>query len=412
MAAKKQTVIAADVLYDGKGKQENCTIVIEKDCIVEIVNKKIKSDYQGYVTPAFIDAHSHIGMDREGEPWSESETNDVLNQFLPLNDPLNSIYFDDRAFKDAVDFGVLYSCVVPGSGNLIGGKAKIIRNFKQNRHQAELKDYGYKMALGFNPRSTTEWKGERPNTRMGIYALLEQEFDKVIQKLNKAELKKKKAFYELKNNTEQKKSSKKEEKTQTEIIEQEFQQEFTSSDQAILNLLSGEKVAKVHVHKEDDILYLIDLVKKYNLKVTADHTCDVFHRDIFDELAKNNIPVVYGPLGSVGYKVELKHAYYQNAELLMKSKAFYGLMTDHPVIWTPALRDSLKFFLIAGMAPEEAISMITYKNAVILGIEDQLGTVEAGKKGSLVVWDRDPLNLSAFPKLVIGEGKIIRSVKK
>ncbi|KQC14487.1 MAG: amidohydrolase [Desulfuromonas sp. SDB] len=411
MATSKQTVIAADVLYDGKGRQENISIVIEKDHIVELVNKKIKSNYQGYVTPAFIDAHSHIGMDREGEPWSESETNDVLNQILPLNDPLNSIYFDDRAFKDAVDFGVLYSCVVPGSGNLIGGKAKIIRNFKQNRQQAELKDYGYKMALGFNPRSTTEWKGERPNTRMGIYALLEQEFDKVIQKLNKAELKKKKSLYELKNNTEQKKLSKQEEKTQTEIIVQEFQQEFNSSDQAILNLLSGEKVAKVHVHKEDDVLYLIDLVKKYKLKVTADHVGDVFHRDIFDELAKNNIPIVYGPLGSVGYKVELKHAYYQNAKLLMKSKAFYGLMTDHPVIWTPHLRDSLKFFLIAGMTPEDAISMITCKNAEILGIQDQLGTVEAGKTASLVVWDRDPLSLSAFPKLVMGEGKIIRSVK-
>ncbi len=46
-------------------------------------------------------------------------------------------------------------------------------------------------------------------------------------------------------------------------------------------------------------------------------------------------------MGSVGYKVELKHAYYQNAGLLMKSDAFYGLMTDHPVIWTPFLRDSL-----------------------------------------------------------------------
>lgn len=410
MAAQKQTVIAAEILYDGKGKQENCSIILEKDKVVEVLKKKIKSDYQGYVTPAFIDAHSHIGMDREGEPWTESEANDVLKQFLPLNDPLNSIYFDDRAFKDAVDFGVLYSCVVPGSGNLIGGKAKIIRNFQANRKLAELKDYGYKMALGFNPRSTTEWKGERPNTRMGIYALLEQEFDKVIQKAKKAELKKEKALYELKKN-HQKELSKQDVKFQTEIIEQEYHQEFSTSDKALLKLLRGEKIAKVHVHKEDDILYLIELVKRYNIKVTADHVCDVFHREIFNELAKNNIPIVYGPLGSVGYKVELKHAYYQNAELLMKSKAFYGLMTDHPVIWSPNLRDSLKFFLIAGMKPEQAISMITFKNAKILGIEDQLGSVQAGKIASLVVWNRNPLDLSAFPVAVIAEGKVIR-IKK
>ena len=29
----------------------------------------------------------------------------------------------------AVDFGVLYSCVIPGSGNLIGGKATQPQNF-------------------------------------------------------------------------------------------------------------------------------------------------------------------------------------------------------------------------------------------------------------------------------------------
>ena len=113
-------------------------------------------------------------------------------------------------------------------------------------------------------------------------------------------------------------------------------------------------------------------------------------------------------MGSVGYKVELKHAYYQNAGLLMKSSAFYGLMTDHPVIWAPALRDSLKFSLIAGMNPEEAISLITFKNAKILGIDDRLGSVEAGKTASLLVWDRNPLDLAAFPRMVMAEGKIIR----
>ncbi len=118
--------------------------------------------------------------------------------------------------------------------------------------------------------------------------------------------------------------------------------------------------------------------------------------------------MVYGPLGSVGYKVELKHAFYQNAGLLMRSRAFYGLMTDHPVIWTPCLRDSLKFFLIHGMKPEEAISLITWKNARILGIDDDLGTIEEGKTASLVVWNKDPLDLSAFPVAVIAEGKPVR----
>jgi imidazolonepropionase-like amidohydrolase len=408
MSSGKQLIISAEVLYDGHGKKENCSVVVEGNGIVDVVEKKMKSDYQGFVTPGFIDAHSHIGMDREGEPWTESETNDTLSQILPVNDPINSIYFDDRAFKDAVDFGVLYSCVVPGSGNILGGKAKVIRNFAPNRKTAVIKDYGYKMALGFNPRSTTDWKGERPSTRMGVYSLLEQKFDSVINKRAKAELKRETGLHKLTQEIKEKKLPEKEQKFRKKAIELECQNEFTPADLAVIELLDGKKIAKVHVHKEDDVLYLIELADKYGIKVTAEHTCDVFHKGIFDELAKAGIPVVYGPMGSVGYKVELKHAYYQNAGLIMKSRAFYGLMTDHPVIWAPALRDSLKFFLIAGMSPEEAISLITFRNAKILGIEDRLGSVESGRDASLVVWDRHPLDLAAFPKMVLAEGRVIR----
>jgi imidazolonepropionase-like amidohydrolase len=408
MSPKKQTIISAEILFDGHKKMENCSVVVEGKKIIDVVKKKMRSDYHGFVTPGFIDAHSHIGMDREGEPWTESETNDTLAQILPVNDPINSIYFDDRAFKDAVDFGILYSCVVPGSGNLLGGKAKIIRNFMPNRKNAVIKDYGYKMALGFNPRSTTDWKGDRPNTRMGIYALLEQKFDDVLNKRDKAELEKAKSLHKLSQDAKEKKFSKKEQDFQKKAIEQEYLQTFKPAEKAVIELLDGKKTAKVHVHKEDDVLYLIELVSKYGIKATADHTGDVFHREIFNDLANAGIPIVYGPLGSVGYKVELKHAYYQNVGLLMKSRAFYGLMTDHPVIWAPALRDSLKFFLIAGMSPEEAISLITFKNAKILGIDDQLGSVEAGRTASLLVWDRHPLDLAAFPRMVMAEGKIIR----
>jgi len=243
---------------------------------------------------------------------------------------------------------------------------------------------------------------------MGVYAMLEQRFDKVMNKRDKALLKKERGLHKLRLDTAEKDLSDEEVEFQGKAIDMEYRQTFDPGENALLELLSGEKTAKVHVHKEDDVLYLIELAGRYGLRVTADHTCDVFHREIFDELGEAGIPVVYGPMGSVGYKVELKHAYYQNAELLMGSDAFYGLMTDHPVIWSPCLRDSLKFFLIAGMKPEEAISVITWKNAKILGLDHRLGSIEQGMDASLLVWDRDPLDLSAFPSMVMAEGSVIR----
>ncbi len=400
MNKKKLISVKAETLFSGKEKLSDKTIIIENGIISEINNSKKSADYKGIVTPAFIDPHSHIGMFREGEPGSEQEGNETLHQILPLSDPFNGIYFDDRAFKEAVDFGILYSCVMPGSGNLFGGKSKIIKNWASNRSEALFKDYGYKMALGYNPRSTTGWKGDRPNTRMGIYGMLEKRFDDLLLKKKKAELAREKKLFEL---------DKKAKSKAKEFIHAEFENEFSQEDLALLEVLEARKPVKVHVHKEDDVVYLLELVKKYKLKVSAEHTGDVFHKEIFVMLAEAGIPVVYGPIGSLGYKTELQHAYYQNTKLLMESGVEFGLMSDHPVIHVTCFRDSLKFFLIQGMKEEEAISLITYKNAKILGVDKQIGSIQKGKVASLIVWNQNPLHLAAFPRVVIGEGAVLRA---
>ncbi len=194
-------------------------------------------------------------------------------------------------------------------------------------------------------------------------------------------------------------------------ITYDYELKFSTEDNDYITLLSGEKTAKVHVHKEDDVIYLIKLKEKYGLKVTADHTGDVWHKSIFNELAKHDIPIMFGPLASLNYKVELKHGYYQNIKLLMESKADYALISDHPVIVSTSLRDTLKYFMIHGMDEVNAISLITRNPARILGIDDYLGTVEKGKWASLVVWDKDPLHLASFPTMVMAEGKILRKRK-
>jgi imidazolonepropionase-like amidohydrolase len=195
---------------------------------------------------------------------------------------------------------------------------------------------------------------------------------------------------------------------QKEFIQREYELSFDEKQKAIIEILERKKTAKIHVHKEDDVLYLIKFVKKYGIKCTADHTGDVHHQEIFDELAKYDIPVIYGPIGGIAGKTELAHAYYQNAGLLYKSKANFGLMTDHPVVWAPHLRESLKYFMIHGMSETSAINLITSKNAEILEIDDQLGTLQPGKIASLVVWDKSPFDLAAQPLAVIAEGEIIR----
>lgn len=404
----KKIVIHATCLFNGIEKKKDQYITIEGDKIVGVSSKSQKADFKGVVTPALIDSHSHIGMAREGEPGGEDEANDFSDQFIPLNDPINSIYFDDRAFRDAVDFGVLYSCVVPGSGNLIAGQAQVIKNFAANITDCFVRNSGLKMALGYNPRSTTSWRGSRPNTRMGLYAMLEKKFDELLMKREKELMIKDKKLRDLSKKKIDETFSQEDHEWEKQQIAKEYDFAFSNEELEYLQILDGNKLCRVHVHKQDDIYYLVELKNKYGLKVTVEHALDVHDKAVFDLLAKEDIPVVYGPIGGIGGKTELKHAYYQNAKLLMDSKAKYSVMTDHPVVNSIALRDTMKYFMIHGMNDVDAISAMTSSSAKILGVDDILGTIEVGKLASLVVWNDDPFHFSSFPLAVIGEGKVLR----
>jgi imidazolonepropionase-like amidohydrolase len=352
---------------------------------IEGISKTRKGELLGSyacVTPAFIDPHSHIGMARAGEPAKESEANDHMDPLLVLPDALDSVQMDDSAFKDAVEMGVLYSCILPGSGNIISGLSAVIRNYSKNSTEALVARAGVKSAFGYNPMSTQDWKGQRPSTRMGAMALLRKRLDEVRQKEQKYQ---------------RAKGSKKEEIT------------FSAEEGILREVLSRKTRLRAHVHKIDDIAALLRLVDEYSIRISVEHASDVHDPGIFLELKKRDIPVTYGPLDGFAYKVELKHENWRNIRHLLDSKVRFGLMTDHPV--TPARQIFLqtRWFMRAGLAKQEAIELVTRRNAEILDLDKILGTLERGKWASFSCWNSDPFDLSSYPLAVYGEGQLLYS---
>ncbi len=375
-------------LYVGKpGVVLEDVYIAWSDGIVKYVGKEKPRDAEvmeferGVATPAFIDAHSHIGMVRSGEPMAEEESNDIMDSVLPLADAIHSVYMDDKAFKESIEWGVLYSCVLPGSGNVVGGRAAVIRNYAHDIEDAYIKSAGIKAALGFNPRSVKDWKGTRPSTRMGAISILRkwlikaQDAAKLIEKGKKDP------------------------------------EEFDPEIRALIPVVKGEEILRVHVHKQDDIVALIVLKREMGLRVTIEHACDVHSRETVKKIVKEGIPVVYGPLDSFPYKTELKHESWRNVRLFieegMVERGLLGLMSDHPVVLQRNLYLQLRFFTRFGMDLSKAISVITLNNAKILGIDEFLGTVEPGKWASFVIWSDEPLRMDSYPLLVVGEGKIL-----
>ena len=369
--------IKSKKVYVGDGNVIENVYVCWNDKRISYIGEEERGELIGeyeVVTPAFIDAHSHMGMDRHGEPWFEGEANEELDSVIPYIDAIDSVYMDDEYFRESVEWGVLYSAVMPGSGNIIGGRVVAIRNWETHVDKAFIKYVGVKAALGYNPRSTTSWRGLRPNTRMGVIGLFKKYFDKARAEWLK--LKEGKITWE----------------------------ELDPVTKALIPVIEGRLPLRVHVHKEDDIATLRKLARIYGFKHTIDHACDVHTEEGFKMIKEMGVPLIYGPIDSFAYKTELKHESYKNVKLLIKyMPEVTALMSDHPVVLQRNLFLQLRFFMMYGMPFREAIKLIASNPAKILGID--AGEVKVGKLASLVAWSDEPYVLRSKVEAVIAEGK-------
>jgi imidazolonepropionase-like amidohydrolase len=368
--------VFAETLYTGDEVLRNVHLHFEGN-LVKGVSKEVKGEFLGkfpVVTPAFIDAHCHIGMERAGEPGTEGEANERMDSLLFLADALDSVQMDDSAFRDSVELGVLYSCVLPGSGNIVGGRSAVIRNYARTTTEALIARSGIKAAFGYNPMSTRDWKGTRPHTRMGALSILRARLAQVKHKMTG---KRGKAAGES---------------------------GLTAEEEVISAILSGREALRVHVHKIDDIASLLRLQEEFDIGVTVDHACDVNDGHIFSILKERGIPVVFGPLDAFAYKVELRHENWRNVRCLLESGVEFGLMTDHPVVPQRNLLLELRWFIRCGLNRQDAIEIVTRRNAQILGMDGYLGTLDKGKWASFSCWNGDPFDVTRYPVKVFGEG--------
>ncbi len=117
------------------------------------------------------------------------------------------------------------------------------------------------------------------------------------------------------------------------------------------------------------------------------------------------------------FLIEKRHWTQQMHETLFKKarerKILMGIGTDanggFMKLYPGLYFDEMKYFVELGASPMETIVAATKNGAVILGREDVIGTVEAGKLADLQVLSRDPLktfDALGAPELVIVGGKL------
>lgn len=120
------------------------------------------------VTPGFIDAHCHIGIDEEGMRWEGNDCNEYSSPVTPEMRSIDGINPRDEAFHLALEGGVTTATTGPGSANVLGGTFVALK-LDGNCIDDMIVKYpvAMKIAFGENPKGCYGQNGHKePVTRM------------------------------------------------------------------------------------------------------------------------------------------------------------------------------------------------------------------------------------------------------
>lgn len=353
----------AVIIIDGpliKAVGEN--LPLPEDCtVIDAAGK--------YVLPGFIDAHTHIGLDEEIYAVEGDDVNEISDPVTPELQALDGINLEDLAFADALSGGVTRSISLPGSANVIGGQAVLLKHLAARPDEMIYKNpAGLKAALGENPKRVYSQQKKAPITRMASASLLREALFVAGQNMDKSDL------------------------NPREVYRQK----------PLQSVLRKEMPLMVHAHRADDILTALRIKDEFDIDMIIQHGTEAFK--VAEELVKRNVPVLLGPLLVNRAKVEMKEVSFKNAARLDQQGVKFSFITDHPVIPIKYLRECAAIAVREGLDEETALRALTITPAQILKIDHEIGSITAGKRADMVIFDGHPFDFRSQVRYTIVDG--------
>lgn len=106
-------------------------------------------------------------------------------------------------------------------------------------------------------------------------------------------------------------------------------------------------------------------------------------------------------------KVELSDKRWHTLLALRDTGVSFSITTDHPVVGIEHLMTSAILAVKHGLDESTSLQAITLNAAKHLGIENRVGSIEAGKDAGLVIWSGDPFDLRESVELTMINGEIV-----
>lgn len=391
LAQSNETLIRnATIMTASHGTITNGSILIRDGKIVAVdkadkvkasSNAKVMDATGMYVTPGFIDSHSHTALDSINE-GSLSVTAMVRMRDMVDNTNIN-IY---RQLAG----GMTLIHQLHGSANAIGGQNNLIK-LKWGKSVEEMliadAPRTIKFALGENPKRrgnpTLPGQSARfPATRMGVEETIREAFTQgreYIKQWDDYEAAKKRG-------------------------EDVLPPRKDLKLEAMADVLRGKIDIHSHCYRADEIVMLARLCEEFGIKVhTFQHVLEGYK--VAPEIK------AHGANASIlpdwwAYKMEAYDAIPFNAAIMHRRGIVVSIHSDDNEAARRFYQEAGKMMKYGDLSEEEALRLVTLNPAIQLRLDKRVGSIDVGKDADLVIFNGHPFSVYSRPETTMIEGEI------
>ncbi len=350
--------------------------------------------------PGLVSAHTRVGLERSR-----------ASSFTPQVTPLREIYPRRDEWMELLELGVTTLGVVPEGNSGVPGQAIAIRPHGDTVEEMLVKEGVY---LKVNMQSSSSAK----KIIRDAFAKVDKH-DKAVEKEHakweKAKEKSKKKSSrrsKSKKDDEDKKeeeAKKDEKKPEAKAVSKTFVPPTpTPAVKTFIDLREGRLNAMMSIRKAGDYLHLLDLMKaeesvNYYLRVPLRTDIDLY--EVAEELGEHEALVVLNAVITL-------QAHSRRERNIPAELARAGVS----VALTPE-RDRLGSYeewmndvghlVSRGLDRDTALAAVTLQAARALGLDERLGSLDAGKDANIVFWNGDPLEPASSIQAVMLEGNFV-----
>ncbi|HXG68966.1 MAG TPA: amidohydrolase family protein [Blastocatellia bacterium] len=367
---KPQAYVGARLIPITGPAIENGVLVVHRGKIVAVgpqASTTIPSDAQRHdvsgkvIMPGLVDSHSHIGGGSGGDGSAPIQPDVRI---------LDSFNARSSSLKRARAGGITTVNVMPGSSHLLSGQTLYLKLRRGDTvDDLLIKDAqgniagGIKMANGTNSIRAGS-SGPFPGTRSKSAALQREQFVKAQEYREKI-----------------RRANGDKEKMPPRDLAME----------ALVDVLDGKRIVQFHTHRFDDILTALRLSKEFGFRIVLQHVSEGWK--VADEIARAKAPCSVIVIDSPGGKIEAMNASMETGKILDRAGALVGFHTDDYITDSRLFMRSAALAVRAGMPRDKALYALTMANAIMLDLQNRVGSLEAGKDADFLVLSGDPLSV-------------------